>query len=379
LFFFLLLIEVEKTLREKLASELAGMPITDVLITEHITSSTERLIDATRELEQFPPTAHLAMATNSLGEVLERLDMFQINVIGACRIYEEYRPGKQLNICKATPSKKIGELYKSLVRAEKEVSRAVVSIQDMMMALSNIGWAQKALEDAVKAATRAFETCKAVTGRKCAFFEEEYRKPVSEVNASLAALFNDLAYAVHRIADHIATLTLLRLNESPPVYATEEYNRELARSALAWARATELMYYLGKIKHEDFHALDAVVTTAHAQFKASSTPGHLAYMYVVDGAWLAEYYDKNDVVREILARLWKERGLDVKTTDYGLKVFVPYGKEVDFALVLALATGMSTRIEALVRRHAPLEEILAQERRLLLMIEGGVKRSLEQR
>jgi hypothetical protein len=327
----------ERVLREKLTeaipirSSAYFWRIDDVI--GHIRKAVKTIWD-----ERLDEYLQVATVLDDVSSALSPLHTLYYIVGHAC---EEAR---NLPICNVQTMTKIPELLEDIELSIKQMY--VMNPERARYMEQSLREIEARLKQAISYALRAFDGCQAITGKRCAFFYDDWKVATTnlhEVNLSMTALFNDLAYTVHRMAEAIATEVYEKIHDKPPVYVNNP-DPELRDGVLTWAKAAEKAYELGLYMDDDFKALLGVVVGGRAWLRVGSAAGHATHIEKLDNTYKATYYDRNYNVNVTLSKLWRARGIETTVKTTGVDAEIPRDKLKDFFVILALATSMDIRI-----------------------------------
>jgi len=200
---------------------------------------------------------------------------------------------------------------------------------------------------------------------RCSFFLEP---PPSEIPEELTftLFFNDIAYIVHRAAEmtvHLSNYIAEKLgmkNASEfrldrcniPVYSSVE-SGPLFNFAVAWLNTVCQLASHRWVAPDDLSPLAGyIIRDTEAWFRVGSARGHATHVTREDNTWVIRYYDTDEPVNAIMAKLWSSvpntevevdtDGVTVKTKDNNALPFL--------GALLGFATSMDINLEYLGRK-----------------------------
>ena len=185
----------------------------------------------------------------------------------------------------------------------------------------------------------------------------------SELNFPL--LFNDIAYAIHRVAEMLIYLDnyieelagnlgshVLKLdNCSVQVYSTVDKGA-LLRFAIAWLNTECALIENKWVAPGDRDYLSGyIISDTNAWFRVGSAYNHATHVRKEGDTWIIRYYDTDKPVNEILARLWGAvPNTEVEVLDDGVLAKTKDEKALPFlGALLGFATSMDINLKYLGR------------------------------
>jgi hypothetical protein len=195
---------------------------------------------------------------------------------------------------------------------------------------------------------------------RCAFFLEP---PPSELPEELTftLFFNDIAYAVHRIAEmaiHLNTYikkalgientTVFKLDKcNIPLYSTVE-SGALFNFATAWLNTICQLAAHRWVTPDDLNPLAGyIVNDTTAWFRVGSAAMHATHVTKEGDTWVIRYYDNDEPVNTIISKLWSAvPNTEVEVTVDGVIARTKDEKALPFiGALLGFATSMDLNLE----------------------------------
>jgi len=165
---------------------------------------------------------------------------------------------------------------------------------------------------------------------------------------SVPALINDLANAVHVLAEELSKLGI------EPKYwkhgkceALEEADERLIKLCTYWDKYTDYNYREGMYIDEDYEALFAELMRDRGEFRVGSAEGHATEVTIRDNTIRIRYYDYDHDVNHYIRQDFEECGLTCKELDDGVECEGTYtgeGQLKCIASTMAEATSMDIRL-----------------------------------
>jgi hypothetical protein len=214
---------------------------------------------------------------------------------------------------------------------------------------------------------------------RCSFYLEP---PPSETPEELTftLFFNDIAYIVHRAAEmtvHLSNYIAEKLgmkNTSEfrldrcniPLYSSVE-SGPLFNFAVAWLNTICQLASHGWVAPDDLSPLTGyIISNTEAWFRVGSARGHATHVTRENNTWIIRYYDSDEDVNALMAKLWSSvpntevemdtDGVTVRTKDNNALPFL--GALLGFATSMdlnlgELSRGVYDKIIELARRVSP--------------------------
>jgi hypothetical protein len=331
--------KAERILREELAAR-PELRLHDGFVIGRLDDARAALIEADRQLYSvgwYAGSFLQHLLRNAKVAMVGLADAFSM-IRGICDRF------RFMPICASTLGSKISTVMDLRQKTIKEAEKRLKRLDDQLFIYNRTALIRDNIRLAVYDLNRAFELCTAMLmGRRCAFFEDEWRKEIPEdIDVSFAALLNDVAYTIHRVAEWLATARYEKIHDKPPVYAWEP-SPTLREAILTWAKAVKAGRQLRLYSDQDFEMLTAYVRGDYAWLRVGSAVNHATHVKRVDNEYKATYYDMDPSVNETLARLWQEHGIPSTVQEDRVEATIPADKLKDFFVILALATSMDIR------------------------------------
>jgi hypothetical protein len=202
---------------------------------------------------------------------------------------------------------------------------------------------------------------------KCSFFLEpssiETLEPLKfkPENLTFTMFFNDVAYAIHRIAEMVIYLsnyigeklgiknasTLMLDKCHVPVYSNIK-SGPLLNFAVAWLNTVCQLANHDWFAPEDSEKLAGyIIDDKTAWFRVGSMYNHATHVRKEGDTWIMRYYDTDKPVNETLARLWGAvPNTEVEVLDNGVLAKTKDEKALPFlGALLGFATSMDINLE----------------------------------
>ena len=190
---------------------------------------------------------------------------------------------------------------------------------------------------------QAFDKISELLGRKVGYM---YR--IKDV-LSWSAIINDLANAVHVIAEELAKLGIM-----PKIYARgkcegigEDLDPRAVKLCAYWDKYTDECYREGLYLDEDYEALYGNIIGNRVELRVGSAEGHATEVEFKDNKIFISYYDTDRSVNERMKTDFEICGCECKVSDDGVNCVCDYeGDETlkCIANAIAGATSMDIRI-----------------------------------
>ena len=229
---------------------------------------------------------------------------------------------------------------------------------------------------------------------KCSFFLDpsstETFEPLKFVpeNLTFTMLFNDIAYAIHRIAEMVIYLsnyigeklgiknasTLMLDKCNVPVYSNIK-SGPLLNFAVAWLNTVCQLANHDWFAPEDAEKLAGyIIDDTTAWFRVGSMYNHATHIRKEGDTWVIRYHDADEPVNALLAKLWSsvpntevevvKDGVVVRTKDNNALPFI--GALLGFATSMdlnlgELGRGVYDKIIELARRVSPQLALIAKK------------------
>jgi len=203
------------------------------------------------------------------------------------------------------------------------------------------------------------------TSSRCSFFLEP---PPSEIPEELTftLFFNDIAYVVHRAAEmsvHLGNYIAEKLgmkNASEfrldrcniPVYSSVE-SGPLFNFAVAWLNTICQLANYRWITPDDLSPLVGyIISDTEAWFRVGSARGHATHVARENNTWVIRYYDSDEPVNAMMAKLWSSvPNTEVEMDTDGVTVRTKDNNALPFlGALLGFATSMDINLEYLGRK-----------------------------
>ena len=207
---------------------------------------------------------------------------------------------------------------------------------------------------------------------KCSFFLDpsttETFEPLKFVpeNLTFPMLFNDIAYAIHRIAEMVIYLSnyigeklgiknasILMLNKCyVPVYSNIK-GGPLLNFAVAWLNTVCQLANHDWFAPEDSEKLAGyIIDDTTAWFRVGSMYNHAAHIRKEGDTWVMRYHDTDEPVNALLAKLWGGvPNTEVEVVNNGVVVRTKDDNALPFlGALLGFATSMDVNLGELGRR-----------------------------
>ena len=197
---------------------------------------------------------------------------------------------------------------------------------------------------------------------RCSFFLEP---PPSEIPEELTFMlfFNDIAYAVHRIAEMalhlnnyikkalgIENTSVFKLDRcNIPLYSTVE-NGALFNFATAWLNTVCQLAEHRWIAPDDLGPLAGyIINDTSAWFRVGSAAMHATHVTKEGDTWVIRYYDTDEPVNTIISKLWSAvPNTEVEVTADGVVARTKDEKALPFiGALLGFTTSMDINLEYL--------------------------------